>query len=238
MAAPRRAPIVSLRAILARRGVANAPAVIVAGRVLVDGRVLSNPDARVRADAAIRVLPARRLKGDVKLSHALDLLDVPVAGRVALDVGASAGGFTTSLLRHGARRVYAVDAGVGQLRGELRTDPRVVNLEGQNLADLEATSVDDAIGLVTVDLSYLALADALPQLSRIRLDVGAHMVALVKPTFELHRGSLAATTSDLEDAIELVIEAMEEAGWTPCGRCDAPATGRRGAREAFLLGRA
>jgi predicted rRNA methylase YqxC with S4 and FtsJ domains len=81
----------------------------------------------VRAGAALRVLPYRRLRGDVKLSHALDTLAVPVAGRIAIDIGASAGGFTTALLDRGARRVHAVDAGVGQLLGRPRADPKVVN---------------------------------------------------------------------------------------------------------------
>lgn len=80
---------------------------------------MTNPSARVRADASLRVTAERRLRGDVKLSHALDKFGVMVSGRVALDVGASAGGFTTALLDRDARRVYSVDAGVGQLRGRL-----------------------------------------------------------------------------------------------------------------------
>ena len=85
-----------------------------AGRVLVEGRVLTNPAARVRVDASIRVLPDRRLRGEIKLTHALSTFDVHVTGRFALDLGASAGGFTSALLAAGACRVYAVDAGIDE----------------------------------------------------------------------------------------------------------------------------
>src|SRR5262249_31495022 len=158
-------------------------AVIADARVLVDGRLVTNPLARVRSDAALRVLPARRLRGDIKLSHVLDTLVVPVAGRVALDVGASAGGFTTALLDRHALRVYAVDAGVGQLLGRLRAHPRVVNLEGRNLGTLDESLVPEIVELITMDLSYLAVADAVPQLESLSIDTRADLVALVKPTF-------------------------------------------------------
>ena len=123
MAAGRRARIVALTDLLVSLGFENCPSLIASGRVLVDGRVVSNPAARIRADSSVRVLAKRRLKGDVKLSHAINRMSVPVAGRVALDLGASAGGFTVALLERGARRVYAVDAGIGQLLGQLRADP-------------------------------------------------------------------------------------------------------------------
>lgn len=236
MAAARRARVVALTDLLARMGLEHGPRLIASGRVLVDGRIIASPAARVRADATIRVLSDRRLKGDVKLSHALEQMHVPVAGRVALDLGASAGGFTVALLERGARRVYAVDAGVGQLLGRLRADPRVANLEGHNLGNLDDRLVPDVIDLVTMDLSYLGLADAIPQLDRIHLGVGAHLVALVKPTFELRRGSIATSDEDIATATRLSVQAMESAGWTVRGRCTAPMTGRRGAREVFLFG--
>ena len=120
MAKPRRARFVALTALLARRRFDADVGLITSGRVLVDGRVIVNPAALVRSDAALRILPTARLRGERKLSAAFDRLSVPVVGSVALDVGASAGGFTTALLARGARRVYAVDAGVGQLVGRLR----------------------------------------------------------------------------------------------------------------------
>jgi 23S rRNA (cytidine1920-2'-O)/16S rRNA (cytidine1409-2'-O)-methyltransferase len=204
-----------------------------AGRVLVEGRVLSNPAAQVRTDAAVRVLPDRRLRGDIKLSHALDALQLPVTGCTALDLGASAGGFTTALLHRDARRVYAVDVGVGLLRTSLRHDPRVVDLGGTNLAELDGGRVPEPVELVTIDLSYLALAEAVPQLERLPVSPAADLLALVKPTFELHRPDLAATVEDLERAVEVVINAAAER-WRPQAVVVAPRTGRRGALEAFL----
>lgn len=237
MAAARRARFVALTSLLAHAGMEDAVGVIVHGRVLVDGAVITNPAARVRSDCAIRILPDRRLKGDLKLSHALDELRVPVAGRVALDLGASAGGFTSALLSRGIRCVYAVDAGVGQLLGSIRRDPRVVNLEGHNLGSLDTRLIPEPVELVTVDLSYLALADALPQLDRVQVHPRAHLVALVKPTFELHRGEVAISAEEVDEAVSIASGAMGVTGWAVLGRCTAPATGRRHSKEVFLLGR-
>jgi streptomycin 6-kinase len=234
---PRGARFVALTVLLARRRPDVDPSAIPDGRVLVDGRVLTSPVARVRHDAALRVLPERRLRGDIKLSHALDRLGVDVAGRLAVDVGAGAGGFTTALLDRGARRVYAVDAGVGQLLGRLRSDPRVVNLERHNLAAIDTTVVPEVVELVTVDLSYLAVADAVPQLEQLDLDADADLVALVKPTFELRRSALASSPQEIAAAVRLAAEATQRAGWTILGQCAAPATGQRGAREVFLHAR-
>ena len=136
------------------------------GLVLVDGGVATNPASLVRGDAAItlRAEAAEPLRGEAKLSGALEAFAVPVAGRVALDLGAAAGGFTRVLLRAGAARVYAVDAGHGQLLGSLRQHPAVVNLERTNLGELSSALVPDPIELVTADLSYISLARVVPQL--------------------------------------------------------------------------
>src|SRR5262249_20833310 len=156
--------------------------------------------------------------------------DVAVAGRIAMDIGASAGGFTTTLIDRGAARVYAVDAGFGQLVGRLRVDSRVVNLEGTNLGALDAAIVPDVVELVTIDVSYLALADAVPQLDRIDIAEEAELVALVKPTFELRRGSLAASDDDVMTAVESVQRTLATYGWSVVETCDALRTGRHGAR--------
>ncbi len=237
MAKLRRARFVALTVLLARRRFDADDGVITSGRVLVDGRVISNPAALVRSDCALRVLPTAPLRGERKLSAALDRLSVPVEGSVALDVGASAGGFTTALLARGARRVYAVDAGVGQLVGRLRNDPRVVNLEGHNLGDLDTACVPELIDLVALDVSYLSLARAIPQLERVPLRSTTHVVALVKPTFELHRATLASSDEDVVSAVRLVEAVLLGASWAVVGRCPAPSTGRRGAREMFVHAR-
>jgi len=206
---------------------------IVRGLVLVDGSVVTNPASRVGPDASIALSRRTPLKGESKLEPALAGFHVPVEGRVALDVGAAAGGFTAVLLRHGARRVYAVDAGFGQLVGSLRQDPRVVNLERTNLADLDRGLVPDPIDLLTLDLSFLSLTDAVPQLQRLQLHASADMVALVKPMFELR---LPEPPGDLrlQRALDVAVAGIEDAGWRVIASMRSPVLGSRGAQE-FLV---
>lgn len=237
MSRSRRRRFVALVDLLARHHPDTEVSAITDGRVLVDGRFVTNPRAQVPAGASVRVVPTRRLRGDVKLSAALDTLDVVVAGRIAVDLGASAGGFTTALLERGARRVYAVDVGVGLLLGRLRADSRVVDLGGCNLAALDHGVVPDVVGVITMDLSYLAASEALPQLGGLALRPGADLVVLVKPTFELHAPTVARSQEDLARAVERVERAMGAGGWQVRGRCAAPVTGRRGAREVFVHAR-
>jgi len=233
--APRhRARFVALVDLLARHHVEADLSVIVSGRVLVNERAIFNPAARVRADSALRILPERRLRGDMKLSAALDQLSVPVATRVALDVGASAGGFTTALLAMGARRVYAVETGVGQLVGRLRADPRVVNLEGHNLGVLSPTIIPETVEVISMDLSYLALGDSVPQLEVLDMDHHADLVALVKPTFELHRAALASSEEEVTEAVDRAVAGIGSNGWDVQGLCPALRTGRKGAEEVFI----
>ena len=125
---------------------------ITRGAVVVDGRVVTNAASLVPIGVAITLRRAQPLRGEAKLEAALDAFHVAVSGRIALDVGAAAGGFTRVLLNAGARRVYAVDAGHGQLLGSLRQDPRVVDLERVNLAELNVEIVPDTVDVVTLDL--------------------------------------------------------------------------------------
>ena len=152
---------------------ANPGTAIQDGHVEVDGMVVRNPRSVVGPASVIRVHGPTVLRGEAKLGPALDRFGIACAGRVALDVGAAAGGFTRALLDRGARRVYAVDAGHGQLLGSLRQDPRVVNLEATNLGALDARVVPDLIELFTIDLSYLSLTDAVPQLERVGIEPNA-----------------------------------------------------------------
>ena len=227
-----------LRELLIHRWQLEDPvAAILAGRVLVDGRTVTNPRSLVRSDAAVVVRDPQPLRGETKLRAALAGLDVRVAGRIGLDLGAAAGGFTRALLDAGAARVYAVDAGHGQLRGSLRQDARVVNLEGVNLGSLDRRLVPDAIDLVTMDLSYLAVASAVAQLGRISLAPDAELVALVKPMFELRLAHAPRDRRALGDALGCAAAGAERAGWRVCGHLDSPVPGGRGAIEVFLHAR-
>jgi 23S rRNA (cytidine1920-2'-O)/16S rRNA (cytidine1409-2'-O)-methyltransferase len=202
--------------------------------VLVDGQVVHNPRSLVREGARIELRTETRLRGEAKLEAALAAFEVSVAGRVALDVGAAAGGFTRVLLGAGASRVYAVDVGFGQLLGSLRQDPRIVSLERVNVGELDEALVPDVVEVITVDLSYLSLAQAVPQLETVRIDERADLIALVKPMFELALPAPPTTTPELDGAVERVVAAVETSGWDVQGSIRSPVEGARGAVE-FLL---
>jgi len=178
----------------------------------------------------------RELRGSVKLRAALDAFDVRVEGRIALDVGASTGGFATVLLERGAAKVYAVDAGHGQLLGSLRQDPRVVNLEATNIADLTEELVPDAIDLFTVDVSYLPLRHAATQLYRVRFAEGCEFVGLVKPMFELRLATAPTDPGVLQQALTKAVDGITAAGWRVIDTMDS-VRGAKGAPEFFVHAR-
>jgi 23S rRNA (cytidine1920-2'-O)/16S rRNA (cytidine1409-2'-O)-methyltransferase len=210
---------------------------ILAGEIVVNGIVRTNPETRVRADDAIAVRAEVRLRGERKLEAALTAFGVDVRERVALDLGAAAGGFTRALLRAGAKRVYAVDAGHGQLLGSLRLDARVVNLERTNLGALTRALVPDTIDVVTIDLSYLSLADAVPQLTCVEIAEHGDAIALVKPQFELGLSRPPMDAERLRAAVRLAACAFEEHGWAVRGAVASAVRGARGSREYLIHAR-
>jgi 23S rRNA (cytidine1920-2'-O)/16S rRNA (cytidine1409-2'-O)-methyltransferase len=220
-----------------RPDVVDPTAAIEAGQVLVDGRHVTNPASQVQPGCSLVVKAVAPLRGEAKLRAGLGAFAVDVSGRVALDAGAAAGGFTRVLVEAGAARVYAVDVGHGQLVGSLGQDPRVVNLEGTNLADLDRSVVPDAVELVTLDLSYLSLAEAVPQLDRLLLAPTVDLIALVKPMFELHLDHAPTDAPSLDAAVAAAKEAIEQADWEVQATIESPVRGSRGAREALLHAR-
>jgi 23S rRNA (cytidine1920-2'-O)/16S rRNA (cytidine1409-2'-O)-methyltransferase len=237
MARPKLVPL--QRAVArAHPALADPAAAIRDGRVTLDGAAMTNPATLVAATARplLDDSPAP-LRGTLKLAPALERFDLRLPAAVVLDAGAAAGGFTTALLDGGAARVYAVDVGFGQLVGRLRQDPRVVVLERTNVADLDDALVPEPLDVITLDLSYLAIADALPQLERLRLAPGARLLALVKPMFELHLGHAPGEEEPelLGRALTAAREGAERAGWTVEDAIDSPLPGSRGARELFLF---
>jgi 23S rRNA (cytidine1920-2'-O)/16S rRNA (cytidine1409-2'-O)-methyltransferase len=214
-----------------------ASVVIEAGCVVVNGRVITNPASLVPEKSSVRLRSpvARELRGERKLRDALSAFAVVAAGCVALDLGAAAGGFTRALLAAGARRVYAVDAGFGQLLGSLRQDARVINLERTNLAELDRILIPDTIDVVTADLSYIRLAVAIPQVvEHVDLSARADLVALIKPQFELALRNPPSEGILLRQAVQLARQGIEQAGWQTQTIIQSPLTGRRGSIE-FLL---
>jgi 23S rRNA (cytidine1920-2'-O)/16S rRNA (cytidine1409-2'-O)-methyltransferase len=179
---------------LVERGLApsreRAQAVILAGRVFVDGRRVDKPGTAVTQAIEIEVRGPDHPyvgRGGLKLEHALEAFSLDVRGAVCLDLGASAGGFTDCLLQRGARKVYAVDVGYGQLDLRLRADARVVVLERTHARELNREIVPDVVDMACADVSFISLARALPPVVPL-LRPRAPVVALVKPPFEAGRG--------------------------------------------------
>ena len=235
-----------LDAALAERGLArsrsHAATLIASGVVTVDGRPVVKPSLRVAPTTVLEVAQADRWvgRGALKLVAALDAFEVPTAGAVALDAGASTGGFTQVLLERGAAVVIALDVGHGQLAPTIASDPRVVSVEGVNARDLDADALAAASGIrerptvVTADLSFIPLALVLPALVRTAAQE-AHFVLLIKPQFEVGRTGVRegiVASADLrDDAISGVLWAGWDAGLGVHGLIASPIAGGKGNRE-------
>ncbi len=229
---------------LAEHGLAGsrekAQALVMAGRVTVDGQRASKPGTRVRdgAEVAVAAGPAHVGRGALKLAGALDALGVSPAGRVAVDVGASTGGFTETLLERGAARVYAVDVGRGQLHEKLRQDPRVVVRDRVNARALSPQVVPEPCSLGVVDVSFISVRKVLPALLSV-LAPRASVVVLVKPQFEVGRfqvgrGGLVKDAALHLQAVRDVAAAAQRVGYAVRGACASPLPGAEGNREFFL----
>ena len=237
-----------LDAAVVARGLAasreRARALILAGLVRVDGVVVSKAGTPVKPDAAVTLDERDHPyvgRGGVKLAHALETFGIAVEDRLALDVGASTGGFTDVMLRRGARRVVALDVGHGQLDWKLRTDPRVVVLEKINARTLTPEQLpDDArrFDVVTMDVSFISVRQVLPALVPV-LAPGADLVVLVKPQFEAGReevgkGGLVRDAAVQARTVEDVTSAANALGLTRVAAVESPITGTEGNREFFL----
>jgi 23S rRNA (cytidine1920-2'-O)/16S rRNA (cytidine1409-2'-O)-methyltransferase len=221
----------------------RAQALVMAGLVFDGERRLDKPGERVPRETALEVrgqaLPYVS-RGGLKLQAALDHFGVDVRGQVALDVGASTGGFTDCLLQRGATRVYAVDVGYGQLHERLRTDPRVVSHERVNARDLSVEVVPEMVGVVVADVSFISLRLILPGAVK-RLAPGGVLVALVKPQFEVGRehvgkGGVVRDGEARAACIAGMVEfAGRELGLVVRGTIDSPIAGPAGNVEALLV---
>lgn len=221
---------------------ARAQGLILAGRVLVSGEIADKCGAPVRPNQSIEVLPGSRRfasRGGLKLDGAFEDLGLSAEGLVALDVGASTGGFTDCLLRRGASRVYAADVGRGLLDDSLRRDPRVVVLEGVNFRYASPGLLPEKVSLATVDVSFISLRHILPAL-RPLLAPEALVVALVKPQFEAGRskvgkGGVVRDDAARREAVRSVSEYAGSIGFAVAGEAESRVRGPKGNREVFLL---
>jgi 23S rRNA (cytidine1920-2'-O)/16S rRNA (cytidine1409-2'-O)-methyltransferase len=218
----------------------KAQALVMAGRVVVGERKVAKPGTAVAEDARVEVLPGPTHvgRGALKLEGALDRFGVQVVGKAAVDIGASTGGFTEVLLARGARVVYAVDVGRAQLHERLRADPRVVVVEGQNARHLEAGSLPEPCGIATVDVSFISVMKILPPLRSV-LEVGAELLVLVKPQFEVGRFEVGRKGIVKDKALHAsavlaVASGASAGGYGVLGACRSPLPGAEGNREFFL----
>jgi 23S rRNA (cytidine1920-2'-O)/16S rRNA (cytidine1409-2'-O)-methyltransferase len=220
---------------------ARAQAAVLAGRVRVDGHPARRPADPVAADASLTVdaAPEYASRGGVKLANALDALGVDVRGASAMDLGASAGGFTDCLLSRGAQRVIAVDVGYGQLDWRLRCDPRVHVMERTNARHLTPEAVPWAPDLVTCDLSFIGVGVVWPAVAQT-LAPSWRALVMVKPQFELGRalvpaGGVVRDPALRARAVHGVAEVVAAHGGRVLGAADSGLPGPKGNREVFLL---
>ncbi|HET6370886.1 MAG TPA: TlyA family RNA methyltransferase [Nitrospiria bacterium] len=234
--------------LLLERGLAEsrerAQRLIMSGLVRVAGRRAEKPGVAVSEDAPIEVagpdIPFVG-RGGVKLAHALSEFDIDPSGRVALDVGASTGGFTDCLLQRGASRVYAVDVGYGQLAWKLRQDPRVVVIERQNVRYLAAEQVPEPIDLAVVDVSFISLKKVLPKVVEFLTPCGV-LVCLIKPQFEVGRGEVGrgGVVRSAEKQRRVVAEISRfcaDVSLEVIGVTQSPIPGQDGNREFLMIAR-
>jgi 23S rRNA (cytidine1920-2'-O)/16S rRNA (cytidine1409-2'-O)-methyltransferase len=213
---------------------------ILAAEVLVNEQPLTKVGALVDQTAEIRLKAVSPYvsRGGFKLEKALHQFRVDVKDKVGLDVGASTGGFTHCLLSHGARQVYAVDVGYGQLDWKLRSDPRVIVLEKRNIRYLEVTDLPGAADIATIDVSFISLRLVLPRV-KILLRPSGQIIALIKPQFEVGKGKVGkgGVVRSHEEHVRVIEEIKAAAaalGFTIQEVTESPLRGAKGNKE-FLI---
>ena len=215
---------------------------IMAGAVVANEQRVDKPGALVEATAALRVKEEARppyvSRGGQKLEAALRAFNLNVMGAVALDVGASTGGFTDCLLQHGVTKVFAVDVGYGQLAWSLRQDPRVVNLERRNIRTLNPAELPETPTLAVIDVSFISLSIVIPQVLELIAPHG-RLIALLKPQFEVGKGRVGKGGVVRDPALHAEVGARlraqaEEWQVEVKGEIESPLRGPKGNKE-FLF---
>ena len=221
----------------------RAQALILAAKVTVDGKKASKAGQKVLQSSLVELvgddLPYVS-RGGVKLQHAIGTFGLELGGLVAMDVGASTGGFTDCLLQHGAARVYAVDVGYGQLAWKLRQDPRVVVIERRNIRTLPRDSIPEPVQVVSIDASFISLRLVIPAVIPF-MDAEAALIVLIKPQFEAGRASVGkggVVRDPLihQEVCDAIAAHCTDLGFTLRGIVPSPILGPKGNREFLLVG--
>ena len=231
--------------LLVDKGIAQsrerARTIIMAGIVMVDDRVIDKAGALVERDSPIRVKGRDHpyvSRGGLKLEEALRGFQIDPKDKVAMDIGASTGGFTDCLLQKGAKRVYAIDVGYGQLAWRLRHDPRVVNLERKNIRYVRPQEIGQRVDLVVIDTSFISVEKFLPNVLPMVRD-GGEIVALLKPQFEVGKGAVGkgGVVRDKrkhQQVLDRISRFSESIGLKVRGTLQSPLLGPKGNREFFI----
>jgi 23S rRNA (cytidine1920-2'-O)/16S rRNA (cytidine1409-2'-O)-methyltransferase len=233
---------------LVERGLAETRAaaqrLVMAGLVFSGERRLEKAGQGITPDTALEVRGQPHpyvSRGGLKLEKALDHFVLPVAGRIALDVGSSTGGFTDCLLQRGVAKVYAVDVGTNQLAWKLRSDPRVVSMEKTNMREVTRALIPEPVALIVCDASFIGLRTVLPAALALAAPE-AHLVALIKPQFEVGKGRVGkggiVREPELHEEVCATISQWlaEQPGWRVLGVTESPITGAEGNREFLIAG--
>jgi len=212
---------------------------VMAGEIKIGTRIAVKPSQLLAADAAIAVKPTRKYvgRGALKLEKALDHFKIDMQSKVALDIGASTGGFTDCLLQRGAGKVYAVDVGHGQLDWKIRKDPQVIVLEKLNARFLSSAHVPELVDLCVIDVSFISLTLILPNAFELITPSGV-ILALIKPQFELERadighGGIVRDPQLHQKAQDKIVQFVTRLGHTVTGIVPAAITGADGNQEFF-----
>lgn len=234
--------------LLVDRGLAasreRARALVMSGAVLVRGQPETKPGTMLDPSVEITLREADHpyvSRGALKLLKGLDTFGIDPSGKIALDIGASTGGFTDVLLRRGAARVYAIDVGYGQLAWQLRQDPRVVVLERQNVRNIDLALVPEPCDLAVIDVSFISLALVLPRVAELlRPPAGKPIVALVKPQFEVGKeqvgkGGVVRDEAARRSAVTKIRDWANANGFVAGDDVESPITGPAGNVEYLLL---
>ena len=208
---------------------------IMAGKILVDGQKIDKAGTLINVDAEIRVLGEEMpfvSRGGLKLQKALDVFKIVLSGLIAADIGASTGGFTDCMLQHGAKKVYAIDVGYGQLAWKLRSDVRVVNMERTNIRNVTREDFLDEIDFASIDVAFISLEKVLPVVFGV-LKPSGEVVALIKPQFEAGRTHVGkhGVVRDKKihaEVIERILNFAAQLGFGVCGLTFSPVKGPEG----------
>lgn len=219
----------------------KARALIMEGKVLVDGAMIDKPGVNVNPEADIRLQEEDSpyvSRGGKKLEGAVVTFGIDPAGMVVMDVGASTGGFTDCILQKGARKVYAVDVGYGQLAWKLQQDPRVVNLERRNIRYLKRETVHEEIDLILIDTSFISMEKFLSHLLGFLKNGGA-ILGLIKPQFEVGKGEVGkggvVKNGVLhQKVIDRISEFCQSLSLEVLGVIESPLLGPKGNKEFFI----